>query len=186
VPASRAARGSWSPSRDAPDREPARALTLAVSPPEPPRADDLVQALAWLGVSRLVPLVCERTPRGRADLAVTRRARWDRLVREAAKGNGRSRVLEVVEARTLAGLTQAPPPEGLVLLDPDPQAPPLATRIPAQGPLPWLLVGPEGGFTASEVAAAQQVGATVARLTQTALRVELAAVAAASVALGNA
>ena len=171
---------------DAPDREPARRLTLAVSLPEPPRADELVLALAWLGVSRLVPLVCERTPRGRADLAVTRRARWERIVREAAKGNGRSRVLEVADAVPLARLTQALPSEGCVLLDPDPRAPRLSAFLPERGPLPWLLVGPEGGFTASEVSAAQAVGATVARLTETALRIELAAVTAAALTLGNA
>ena len=107
-------------------------------------------------------------------------------MREAAKGNGRSRVLEVTAPRTLADLTGAPPPEGMVLLDPDPRAPRLAERLPAQGPLPWLLVGPEGGFTVSEVAAAQRVGAKVARLTETALRIELAAVAAAALTLGNA
>src|SRR5262245_27595219 len=62
---------------DAEDREPSRRITLAVSPPEPGRADELVQSLAWLGVSRLVPLVCERTPRGRDDLVSRRRTRWE-------------------------------------------------------------------------------------------------------------
>jgi 16S rRNA U1498 N3-methylase RsmE len=47
-------------------------------------------------------------------------------------------------------------------------------------------VGPEGGFTPAEVAAAALAGAVVARLGATALRVELAAVAAASVALATA
>ena len=52
---------------DAPTASPARAHAGGLAPGGP-RADDLVQALAWLGVARLVPLVCERTPRGRADL----------------------------------------------------------------------------------------------------------------------
>jgi 16S rRNA (uracil1498-N3)-methyltransferase len=168
---------------DAPDREPARALVLAVSPPEPARADDLVQALAWLGVTRLVPLLCERTPRGRAELVLRRRARWERLAREAAKGSGRSRLLAVAEPRSLAHLLAEPPAEGLVLLDPDPAAIPLLRALPEGRAAPWLLVGPEGGFTSAEVGAATRVGAAVARLSATALRVELAALAAASVAL---
>jgi 16S rRNA (uracil1498-N3)-methyltransferase len=171
---------------DAEDREPARPLTLAVSPPEPARADELVQSLAWLGVTRLVPLVCERTPRGRADLVSRRRTRWERLAREAAKGNGRSRVLTVAEPLPLAALLAAPPAEGLVLLDPDPRAHGFTSVLSAGRMFPWLLIGPEGGFTAPEVAAATQVGAIVARLGATALRVELAAVAAASVALATA
>lgn len=171
---------------DGEDREPARELTLAVSPPEPARADELVQSLAWLGVTRLVPLVCERTPRGRADLVARRRARWERLAKEAAKGNGRSRVLAVAAPTLLTALLAAPPTEGLVLLDPDPSARGLLTTLPPGRPFPWLLVGPEGGFTASEVAGATQVGAIVARLGATALRVELAALAAASVALASA
>lgn len=171
---------------DGEDREPARPLTLAVSPPEPARADELVQSLAWLGVARLVPLLCERTPRGRSDLVLRRRARWDRLAREAAKGNGRSRLLTVAEPTPLAALLAAPPTEGLVLLDPDPQARALLTALPVGRPFPWLLVGPEGGFTAPEVATATRVGAVVARLGATALRVELAAIAAASIALATA
>jgi 16S rRNA (uracil1498-N3)-methyltransferase len=171
---------------DAEDREPTRALTLAVSPPEPARADELVQSLAWLGVTRLVPLLCERTPRGRGDLVLRRRTRWERLAREAAKGNGRSRLLVVGAPTALTTLLAAPPPEGLVLLDPDPGARPLLGALPGTRPFPWLLVGPEGGFTAAEVTAAGRVGANVARLGPTALRVELAAIAAASVALAGA
>lgn len=168
---------------DAPDREPGRALTLAVSLPEPGRADDLVQALAWLGVARLVPLVCERTPRGRADLARARAARWERLAREAAKGNGRSRLLEIEAPRPFADLAAHPPPEGVVVLDPDPTAPRLLERLPPGAPLPWLAIGPEGGFTLAELTAARGAGAPVVHLTATALRVELAALAAAAIAL---
>lgn len=173
----------------APDREPARALTLAVSPPETARADLLVEGLSWLGVRRWVPLVAERTPPGRSELVERRRERFERLAREALKGSGRSRLLEVAAVLDLRGaLRQAPAGAGpAVLLDPDPLAPTLLdvlARAPRGPEYPLLLVGPEGGFTAAEVAQARDLGAQVARLGPTALRVEQAALAAAAQALG--
>ncbi|MDA1194614.1 MAG: 16S rRNA (uracil(1498)-N(3))-methyltransferase, partial [Planctomycetota bacterium] len=64
-------------------------------------------------------------------------------------------------------------------------AAPLGSRLPAGGVCPWLLIGPEGGFTSEELAAAQAAGASVAHLGRPALRVETAAVAAAAIALGG-
>lgn len=172
----------------APDREPRRPLVVAASPPEPGRADDLVEGLAWLGVSRWVPLRCARTPAGRLEALARRAERFERIARESAKGNGRSRLLAVSPGLPWAALLAQPPPEGLVLLDPDPSAPTLLALLAARGPsapLPWLLVGPEGGFTPEEREAASARGAAVAQLCATALRVEQAALAAAAQALGQ-
>ena len=170
---------------EAPDREPARALRLFVSPPEAPRTDDMVSALAELGVAHLTPLVCTRTPAGRLEGWARRAERHERLLVEAAKVSGRSRFLTLGAARTLAEVLAAPPVEGLRLLDPDPAAPWFADTLPSEGPLPWLLVGPEGGFTPAEVAAARAAGVSPVRIAATTLRVERAAVAAAAQALGR-
>lgn len=163
-----------------PDREPARDVTLVVSLPEPARADAMVAQLAELGVSLLVPLVATRTPPERAGFAVSRAERWGRLALEAAKVNGRSRLLAFGPPVPFAAALAGP----AVLLDPDPGAPPLREVLPPAGPLPALLVGPEGGFTSEERGLAAAAGAGRASLGRTALRVETAAVAAASVALG--
>ncbi len=164
-----------------PDREPSLAWTLAVSIPEAGRADLLVATLAELGVARLVWLQAARTPAGRADLPGRRGERWGRLITEAAKVNGRSRLLEVAGVLDLgAVLARAP---AAVLLDPDPLLPTLPALLSAEGAPPWLLVGPEGGFTDEEREAAREAGAACARLGAVALRVETAAIAAASVAL---
>ena len=166
------------------DRAPRRALIVAASIPEPARADELVEALAWLGVTRWVPLLCSRTPAGRAALVARRAERWQRIAREAAKGNGRSQLLELGAATRLEELLAAPPRVGLVLLDPDPRAARLLEVLAGRETLPWLLVGPEGGFTAEEVQAALTSGVPTASLGATALRVELAAQAAAAQSLG--
>ncbi len=163
-----------------PDREPARVVRIAVSLPESGRADGMVATLAELGVTTLRPLRCARTPPKRAQPSANRIGRWQRIVREAAKVNGRSRLMDVLPARALDELLAADP---CVLLDPDPDAQPLASVLPRQSDVPWLLVGPEGGFTEDEMRAAAQAGAATARLGRTALRTDTAAVAAASIAL---
>ncbi len=182
----------------APVREPARPLTLAVAPPEGARSDQLVEGLAWLGAACLRPLVSARLPAGRLESALRRRARHLRLAREALKGSGRGCLLELGDPLPLAEALAARGEGGApVLLDPDPEAPTLLSLLCAapdagaassaapRGPaLPLLLVGPEGGFTAEEVALARERGARVARLVAPALRVELAALAAAAQALG--
>jgi len=165
-----------------PDRTPPRDVVLAVSPPEAARADEMVAALAELGVRRLLPLATRRTPRGRIEAAVRRGARWARLAREAAKVNGASRCLEIGPPTDLAGVLSAAP--ACVLLDPDPGVEPLSHLL-VEGPPPWLLVGPEGGFDDEERRLALHSGARRARLGTTALRTGTAAVSAAVVVLAS-
>jgi 16S rRNA (uracil1498-N3)-methyltransferase len=168
---------------EAPDRAPAHEVVVASSVPEPGRADELVDALAWLGVTAWVPLAFRRTPGGRLEIVERRRERWRRIAIEAGKGNGRSRLLDVLPARSFAALLAEPPAAGLLLLDPDPAAPPLHVLLAPEAPRPWLVVGPEGGLDETERKAAFTAGARTASLGGPVLRVELAGQAAAVVAL---
>jgi 16S rRNA (uracil1498-N3)-methyltransferase len=169
----------------APDREPTRPVGVAVALSASGRADDLVAGLAEMGVAVFVPLVVERSandPRA----AVARRAeRWGRLAREAAKVNGRSRLLEVVDPVAVADVPRwaAARPERFtaVCLDPDPTAPGLLDVLRGVR-APLLLVGPEGGFTDAEAAALARGGAPRASLSLCVLRTETAALAAAAIA----
>lgn len=162
-----------------PDREPARRVSLCVSLPEAGRTDRMVAQLAELGVDRLVPLVCARTPAGRMDQVGRRRERWTKLAREAGKSSGRCRLLEILEPWTFDALLEARGPE-VVLLDPDPALPRLAAVLARAEAPPWIAVGPEGGFTGDEMKRAST--SPRARLGETALRTETAALAAAAVA----
>ena len=166
-----------------PDREPRRALTVAVSLPAAGRADDLVADLAEMGVTRLVPIVCERSAPDAGERGERRRERFDRLVREAAKVNGRSRLLRVDPARPFSEALEGTGWGRAFLLDPDPALPSLAAVIPVAEPAIALIVGPEGGFSPGERARAARSGAVLASLGPCALRVETAARAAAAVAL---
>ena len=160
------------------DREPPRRVVLAASLPEGGRADRMIFQLAELGVDTFVPLACERTPPGRMDLVVRRRTRWQKLVGEAAKSSGRSRFLRIGEPVDFTTCARARGRD-LLVLDPDPTLPALSELARKGEELPWIAVGPEGGFTAAELDAA--ASSPRARLGVTALRTETAALAAAAV-----
>jgi 16S rRNA (uracil1498-N3)-methyltransferase len=168
-----------------PDREPRRRIVVATALPAGARADDLVASLAEVGVTRLVPLRCERAAADPAESLARRRPRFERLAREAAKVNGRSRLLEVGDAMTLgdalAEAARERPPAAVFLLDTDPGLPSLAVAGRGPGSSCWLLVGPEGGFTPTEIDTARAGGAVTASVGVCALRTETAAFAAACV-----
>ena len=173
---------------DYPDREPHRRVGVAVALSGAGRADDLVAALAECGVTVLVPLETARGVRDPNHLSARRRERWERLTREAAKVNGRSRLLRVEDPVEISSLPSyaaaASPPWTPVLLDTDPALPPLS-RLLLGIVCPLLLVGPEGGFAPEEAAELARAGVPAGSLGACALRTETAAVAAAAIALGD-
>ena len=58
-----------------------------------------------------------------------------------------------------------------------------ASASPSADPTPWLLIGPEGGFTDAELDTASTAGVATARLGGPALRTATAALVAAAAAL---
>jgi len=163
-------------------------LTLAVAIPRPSRLDWLVEKAVELAVTRLVPL---ETRHGERTLGAERRARLLRLADEALLQCRRLHRLQIGAPVTLAALLDAataavPRPEIWLA------APPPATTAAPHGdaPLPrrsprrplLVLIGPEGGFDASELAAAADVGAAHVQFGETVLRVETAALALAVLA----
>lgn len=137
------------------------------------------------GVSRFVPVVCART-QGHGDESSSKRAeRWWRLIVEAAEQCGRGRLPEIAEPlpfaealRTAPGLKVVPweGERGLKLaayLRGLPEAPAVVS----------LFVGPEGGFTDDEIAAARAAGAALVTLGGRVMRSETAAVIACGIVL---
>jgi len=168
----------------APDRVPRREVVVATAWPDGARADDLVGTLAELGVYAVVPLVTARANEDVAPRVDRRRARYARLAVEAAKVNGRARLLEVRAPATVPEAVAARGGAALVVLDTDPTLPSLGGVLGAT-PQVVLLVGPEGGFTPAELATLDAAGALRASLGACALRTETAAAAAAAIALAG-
>jgi 16S rRNA (uracil1498-N3)-methyltransferase len=157
-------------------------LTVALALIKHERFEWALQKLTELGVDRIVPLTTERTVLSfRVDRGAQRFARWQRIVVEAAEQSGRVRLPEIDDVVNLADLLSAHPEEQAILLWEDEQSVELPELFE---PRPTLVViGPEGGFSASEVAQAREMGCCTASLGPLTLRTETAAVAAASLML---
>jgi len=146
----------------------AELLTVAFAVPKGDRFADLVRGLTELGVGRLLPLRCERGERVPGNLD-----RVGRIAAESLKQCQRPRLPVIGPVVGLEDL--AAEPGVLVICDPygAPAAPGTATAT-------TLLIGPEGGFTAEELALLP-VRTKRVRLAASILRIETAALAAASV-----
>ncbi|MFZ4732978.1 MAG: RsmE family RNA methyltransferase [Pirellulales bacterium] len=153
---------------------PGAAFALAVALPKGERQQWMVEKLTELGVARLVPLI---TTRGVALPTAAACARLERTVIEACKQCGRDRLMVIDEPATVGdALRRQPAGTSLLLADPaGDTAAPAATAGPV-----LVLVGPEGGFTAEEIAAAEGAGARRVALARHVLRIETAAIAAAA------
>ncbi len=146
------------------------------------RMDYTVQKAVELGVSRIVPVLSEHTVVNlKSDRQEKRRTHWQEVVNSACEQCGRNRVptVEAVQsfAVAIAGVAETDTLK-LVLhhrAETDPAA------LPALRGTVSLLVGPEGGLSAQEIAAAEAAGFIPWRLGARVLRTETAALAAISV-----
>ncbi len=153
------------------DRELGFPLVVAAAPPKGDRADFLVEKLTELGATRFVPLVTARSV-----VVPTGMEKFRRAVIEASKQCGRN-VLMAVDppTRWAEFVRSADLPAVRLVLHPGRGALPESAAGGAA-----VAVGPEGGFTADEVAEAVAAGWGPASLGPRVLRVETAAVVAAA------
>jgi 16S rRNA (uracil1498-N3)-methyltransferase len=141
------------------------------------------ERLAWiaekateLGARRLTLVVSERTQRFRASDALGERL--GRVVREAAKQAEAVRWPEIAGPIPLAAALAGERASARLILDPSGEPfPPVLRPEPLA-----LLVGPEGGWTDAELAAALDAGWIAVSLAAGKLRAETAAVAALTLA----
>ncbi len=144
-----------------------------------------------LGVSEIVPLAAARSEKGLLTAATKRALRWEKILVESAQ---QSRRLAVPTLRSmmkpLAAFQAASIRNGFgVLLSERPDAPPLRTLLEGKrSDAATLAIGPEGGWTDEELAAARAAGFVEASLGQNILRTETAVAAALAIcnyALGD-
>jgi 16S rRNA (uracil1498-N3)-methyltransferase len=155
--------------------------SVASAVPKGERADWMVEKLSELGAAAFIPLVTARSvvhPEGRG-----KRDRWQRLATESAKQSRRVGVMRIDELTKLEDAVATAAGAGWYL-SPSDDALRASEAVAARGLTDRLLlfIGPEGGWTPHEEETMRGAGLTPVRLTDTILRVETAAVAAAAVA----
>ena len=155
-------------------------LILALAIIKGPRMDFAIEKAVELGAGEVWPLLCERCVV--RDPGRERLARWRRLAIAAGKQSLAARTIEIASPIDFADLPHRVPRAMLPLIC-QPQAPPLASLAPRATQAGILIAcGPEGDFTAAEVAAAESAGFLQAGLGPQRLRTETAALAALAIA----
>lgn len=158
------------------DRESPLGVTLVQGVSRGERMDLAVQKAVELGAVEIRPVLAERSVvHLDARRAARRAAHWQGIAVAACEQCGRNIVPRVHEPVAFAAWLAANTLPALVL---DPAATATLTDVGAPaGARVALLVGPEGGFSEHEVAAAQATGCTAVRLGPRVLRTETAGMA---------
>ncbi len=128
------------------------------------KMDWVFQKAVELGVSRCSPLETERSVvRLSQERALRRQAHWQGVIRAACEQSGRNRVPEVDPVQSLNAWFSGLPAQSLRLLLSPRGAVSLSQLASPTGPVA-ILVGPEGGLSAEEEAAARAAGVQALQL----------------------
>ena len=167
---------------------PAADLTLALSIFKFDRMEWAIEKCTELGVTRIIPITAHRTDSHLAAAATKRRERWQRIALQASEQSRRAAPPEIAAPIKLRDLHSAGIPPAvitgckIVLAETETN-----TRLrDALDPRPsalTLAIGPEGGWTAEELAWFRDSGWIAASLGDNILRAETAAIVAAAIAL---
>jgi len=164
--------------------EPSCAIMLCVAPLKGERFDWLVQKATEIGVATIQPVLTTRTVRRTRGEDSGALARWRRIVTEAAEQSGRGIVPDIPAPTDLLAVVT----RGRVLVAHEgvegDAAQTLLTTLSPNTAATTLFIGPEGGFTADEIAAiVTRYEATAVSLGPRVLRAETAAITAVTLAL---
>jgi len=163
------------------ERESPLAVTLAQGVSRGERMDLVVQKATELGVTRLVPVLTERSVvRLTAQQSDRKVNHWRAIAIAACEQCGRNRLPCVAAPVTLSALLRDASTAGSatrLLLSPEGSATLRELPRPLSAPL-TVLIGPEGGLTDEEEQAAVAAGFAAVRLGPRVLRTETAAIAA--------
>lgn len=136
-----------------------------------------------LGVAEIVPLAAARSEKALVQGAAKRAARWRRILLESAQQSRRLRAPDLLEIMRPAAAFVALESAGLkLLLSEERDAPGLRSVLAGErAASAALAIGPEGGWTEDELAAARAADFREASIGPTILRTETAVVAALAV-----
>jgi len=172
-------------SRVEPPPEPIVALTLAQAVLKADKMDDVVRDAVMLGVAAIQPIVTTRTEATVSALIRSARVeRWRRIALASVKQSRRAVLPDVRTPLTFENFLEEPPASlRLMLVEPSNGSGRPVSRLQDQ-PIPSdasVLVGPEGGWTDDECAAAHAHAVQLVTLGHRTLRADAIPIAAISV-----
>ncbi|HKB79279.1 MAG TPA: RsmE family RNA methyltransferase [Thermoanaerobaculia bacterium] len=154
----------------APDRERKGAVHLAMAIIQLDRFEFVLQKVTELGAASIVPLRTERTE-VRPERWKGKTARWEKIVFEAVKQSGRSRIPPIEPPADFEAVIARPGTKIVFDADVEPDT--------GESPAPTtLFIGPEGGWSEREIVLARNSNARFERLGPRRLRAETAAIVA--------
>lgn len=146
-----------------------------------PRMDAVVRMATEVGVTAIIPVVTERSLPAPG---TERIARWERIAREAARQCGRGDIPAVGPAAGLEAALAVLGPVDLLVVPWEQEIRPIGEAIAGtRFVTAAVLIGPEGGLTAAEAAAARAAGGVTVSLGPLVLRSETAGVVTAAMLL---
>ena len=160
--------------REIDSRESPVRVHLAAAIIQPDKFELVLQKATELGAASITPLVTDRVEvrperyRGKAE-------RWEKIVFEAVKQSGRAVIPPVNEPTSFADLMKKPGAKLVFDADEEPDG-----TMEREGEI-TVLIGPEGGWSEREIAAARAAHCIFQRLGPRRLRAETAAIAALSI-----
>jgi 16S rRNA (uracil1498-N3)-methyltransferase len=165
--------------RQAVERESPLPLTLAQGVARGEKMDLIVQKATELGVTRIVPLLTERSEvKLDAARAEKRLAHWRAVAASACEQCGRARLPEILPTQALPAWLASLPGDAALRLALLPEAIASARELRPGGDGALLVVGPEGGLGERDVAQLGEAAFSGLRLGPRILRTETAGLAA--------
>jgi len=158
--------------------QPATHLYLAIFKFD--RFDWAVEKCTELGVSSINPVIAKRTDTHLVGSAVKRAERWGRIAHEAAQQSRRDAAPQIASPEKLETVIATGEGSRIVLAESERQE--RLSDLIVLGEDLSLAVGPEGGWTESELTLFRSRGWKLASLGPTILRAETAAIAAVAIA----
>ncbi len=158
-------------------------LTLAAGLLKGEKFDLVVQKTSELGIYQIIPLVTTLSDVHLREVsdAEKRVRRWQRIALEAAKQSGRAFVPQIAQPEIFEVLVQRHNPtadqRGIMFSERNGHSLPILGENSSQNPSAIVaLVGPEGGWTDSEIDEARKAGWSIVTLGGRVLRAETSAI----------
>jgi 16S rRNA (uracil1498-N3)-methyltransferase len=144
-----------------------------------------IEKATELGVTRIVPLAAARSEKGLLAATAKRSQRWQKILLESSQQSRRLRIPQLDDLAKPSQSFAAESANFRLMLSERSDAPTIRSTlpiaIPAQSRSAALAIGPEGGWTDDELAAARASGFQEASLGQLILRTETAVISALSI-----